>query len=125
MTRPEYLGIPIKNIPQAIIDSYNLQEYVVDGIAYFKVNKGMYGLPQAGKIANDQLIEFLKLQVYKECNITLELWRHETRDITFWLVVNDFGIKYDNNLQHLLMVPKKHYKVSIDMKGEKFLEIKL
>jgi len=119
------LGIPIKNIPQAIIDSYNLQEYVVDGIAYFKVNKGMYGLPQAGKIANDQLIEFLKLQVYKECNITLELWRHETRDITFWLVVNDFGIKYDNNLQHLLMVPKKHYKVSIDMKGEKFLEIKL
>mmetsp|Transcript_37439 Transcript_37439/g.52808 ORF Transcript_37439/g.52808 Transcript_37439/m.52808 type:complete len:111 (+) Transcript_37439:250-582(+) len=64
----------------------------------------MYGLPQAGKIANDQLVKFLRPHGYEECNITPGLWKHATRDITFCLVVDDFGIKYTDEdvLNHLL-----------------------
>jgi len=65
MKRPEYIGIPIKHISQTIIDKYKLEKYGVDKIVYFEVTKGMYGLPQAEKQANNQLIKFLQLHRYK------------------------------------------------------------
>ena len=54
---PEYMKIQINLIPQEIMEEYNVLEYVVNGFAYLKINKGMYGLPQAGKPANDKLIK--------------------------------------------------------------------
>ena len=57
MERPEYTKIQINPIPQEILEEYNVMEYVVNGFAYFEINKGMYGLPQPGKIANDKLIK--------------------------------------------------------------------
>ena len=53
--RPEYIRLPIKIIPQEIINKYNLNGIVEDGWLYVKIGKGMYGLPQAGKISNDLL----------------------------------------------------------------------
>jgi len=81
-------------------------KFVHDGYVYFEINKGMYGLPQAGKIANNQLITFLQPHGYRECPITPGLWKHGTRDATFCLVVDDFGIRYTNiaNTHHLLGV---------------------
>ena len=54
----------------------------------------MYGLPQAGHIANDQLVTFLAPHGYHPVPITPGLWKHDTRDLFFTLVVDDFGIKY-------------------------------
>ena len=53
MERPEYMRMPIKLIPDEIIQEYNLLSLVTDGWVYIKIVKGMYGLPQAGKLAND------------------------------------------------------------------------
>jgi len=55
------------------------------------------------------------------------LWKHTTCDITFCLVVDDFGIKYTDidNTNHILNALKNHYKVSIDWKGEKYLGMQL
>ena len=44
-------------IPQKIMEEYNVMEYVVNGFSYFEINKGMCGLPQAGKLANYKLIK--------------------------------------------------------------------
>ena len=55
MDRPEYMRLPIKIIPQEIINKYNLNDIVEDGWVYVKIVKGMYGLLQAGKIANNLL----------------------------------------------------------------------
>jgi hypothetical protein len=41
----EYMGIPIKLIPQEIIAEHNLLSLVSDGHVYIEVPKGMYGLP--------------------------------------------------------------------------------
>ena len=50
---PEFMRIPLKIIPQEIIDSYNLTVMVDDqGWIYMRIDKGMYGLKQAGIIAN-------------------------------------------------------------------------
>ena len=47
------MRIPLKIIPQEIIDAYNLTALVDDqGWTYMRNDKGMYGLKQAGIIAN-------------------------------------------------------------------------
>ena len=55
MDRPEFIILPVKIIPQEIIDNYKLSDLENDGWVYTKIVRGMYGLPQAGKIANDLL----------------------------------------------------------------------
>ena len=52
----EYIWIPVNIIPDTIYKQYNLQEFENDGYVYARVDKGMYGLPQAGRIASDTLL---------------------------------------------------------------------
>jgi hypothetical protein len=52
MKRPEYMRIKLSDIPEEIIDEYNLRELVdEEGYVYCEITKGMYGLPQAEIIA--------------------------------------------------------------------------
>jgi hypothetical protein len=64
----------------------------------------MYGLPQAGQIANEQLTKVLAPHGYARVPITPGLWRHTTHDIAFTLVVDDFGVKYTKraDAEHLM-----------------------
>ena len=55
MDRKEYIRIPIKIIPQVFMDHYGLQDKIHNGHIYCEICKGIYGLPQAGKLANDLL----------------------------------------------------------------------
>ena len=43
-----------------------------------QIEHGMYGLPQAGILANQLLRKQLKPHGYYEVNYTPGLWRHET-----------------------------------------------
>ena len=50
---PEFMRIPLNIIPQEIIYAYNLSALVDNqGWIYTRIKKGMYGLKQAGIIAN-------------------------------------------------------------------------
>eukprot|EP00957_Ditylum_brightwellii_P052965 4015407-Ditylum_brightwellii.AAC.1 len=53
----------------------------------------MYGLPQAGILANKLLTESLEKHGYYPVQHTPRLWRHKWRSVTFALVVYDFDIK--------------------------------
>ena len=55
MDRPEYMRIPFKIIPQEIIEKYKLNDIEENGWVYIKIVKGIYGLPQVGKIAHELL----------------------------------------------------------------------
>ena len=96
--------MPIKIIPQEIIDKYNLTNIVEDGWVYIKIAKGMCGLPMAGKLANDLRKKRLKTVGYHPCQFTPGLWKHAWRPTTFTLVVDDFGIKVegDTHANHLV-----------------------
>jgi len=120
MKRPEYMKIPLKIIPQEIIDKYDLEAIAVDGWVYCKITKGMYGLPHAGLIAYELLKERLGRHGYYECQFTQGLWRHAWRPVTFTLVVDDFGIKYQGkcNAEHLIKTLRKYYKLSVNWKGD-------
>jgi hypothetical protein len=50
--RFEYMVIKLSSLPQETIDKYDLKELAQDGKVYIEIQKGMYGLPQAGILAN-------------------------------------------------------------------------
>ena len=53
MERSEYMKIPLSHIRDEIITEYSLRNKVHrDGSIYIEIQKGMYGLPQAGMLAN-------------------------------------------------------------------------
>jgi hypothetical protein len=96
MMRKEYMRIPLTSIPQTIIDKYELLAKAHKGFVLVEISKGMYGMPQAGIIAFNQLKTHLATHGYTPCTHTPGLWTHSTQPIAFTLVVDDFGIKYTN-----------------------------
>jgi len=111
-----YRRIPVSMLPTNIMDYYQLHALVHNGHVYVKIQCGMYGLPQAGLLANHQLQQFLEPHGYAPCTITPGLWCHHTLPIAFALVVDDFTIKYTNwqDAVHLMSALQQHYKVSKD-----------
>jgi hypothetical protein len=52
MNRFEYMRLRIADMPDHVITQYNLQNKAThDSYVYCEIQKGMYGLPQAGTIA--------------------------------------------------------------------------
>jgi hypothetical protein len=87
----------------------------------------MYGLPQAGILANQLLRKRLVPHGYMEAKHTPSLWTHHTRPITFTLVVIDFGIKYEGDIHahHLINTLRKYYTVATDWTGRLYCGIQL
>ena len=120
--------IHIDLIPDEIINEYNLRDFVDEnGFVYMEINKGMYGLLQAGILANRQLTKFLAPDGDHPCTFTPGLWKHKDRPILFTLVVDDFGIKYVGHphAEHLLKVLQEHYTVTTDWEGSRYCGISL
>ena len=101
---------------------YDLLKFVHNGYVFLEVRKGMYGLPQAGILAYNLLVERLAKHCYSPCPTTTGLWRHSSRPVSFVLTVDDFGVKYvgKHNAMHLIETLKKYYEVSIDWSGTKY-----
>ncbi len=92
-------------MPDDVIKHYNLTDLATpDRHVYCKIQKGMYGLPQAGIIAQQLLEKQLQQHGYRQSKTAPGLWKHDTRPISFTLVVDYFGVKYvgEKNAQHLL-----------------------
>ena len=102
MIRFEYMKLPFAIIPDEIIAQYNLKDE--GGWVYIKIRQGMPGLKQAGLIANDRLTRHLAKFGYTPSTKTPALWRHSPRNISFSLVVDDFGVKYvgKDNADHII-----------------------
>jgi hypothetical protein len=119
MKRKEYMRIPIASIPPSIIEQYHLLDLIHNGFVLVEICRVKYGLPQAGILAYDQLVRHLSTHSYAPCTHTPGLWSHSTHDITFCLVVDDFGIKYTdkNNAIHLLTALQELYVATTDWSG--------
>jgi hypothetical protein len=65
LPRSEYQRISLKFLYyDAILTKYNLQKFMHNGSILFEVTKSMYGLPDAGRISQDGLIERLASHGY-------------------------------------------------------------
>ena len=96
MDEPEYMKIPVRLIPDEIKVEYKVSEFEHAGYMYVQINKGVYGLAQAGLLANEILAKMLVKHVFNKKPHTPGIWRHHTKPIQFALVVENFGIKYKN-----------------------------
>ncbi|KAL7545856.1 hypothetical protein ACHAWF_009210 [Thalassiosira exigua] len=76
MKRKEYVHIKYADTPQEFRTEYKLSSYVRDKWVYFEVLRGVYGLPQSGKLANNLLRRCLNAAGYHEAPATPGLWRH-------------------------------------------------
>jgi hypothetical protein len=80
----------------------------------------MYGLPQAGILANKLLKKRLAKHGYFKQPHTSSLWKHKSCPVWFNLAVDDFRIKYvgEGHLQHLYStLQKETYDIVEDRTG--------
>jgi hypothetical protein len=92
--RLEYMVINLASLPQETIDKYDVKELAQGVKVYIEIQKGMNGLPQAGILTNELLQHNLTKDGYRPMTHTHGLWTHDTRPISFSLVVDDIGVKY-------------------------------
>ena len=118
----EYIRIPVSIIPDDIYKQYNLHLFEHNGYVLAGVSKGMYGLPQAGRVASNVLIPRLKDDGYVPTGRTPGLFKHQTNSVYFSLIVDDFFVSYSGNadLQHLQNTLRKHYQITTDDSATKF-----
>ena len=83
MNRYEYMKLPLDITPEEIIQQYNLRNLAHKGFVYMEIQKRMYGLTQAGKIANDKIKLHLSKFGYEPAPITPGLRRHQTCPLQF------------------------------------------
>ena len=124
----KYMRIHLSLIPQEIIEGYDAIKFVdKDGYRYVEVTRAMYGLAQSGQISNQDLQKHVAKYGYYLTKRTPGLWKHQTRSISFTLVVDDFGFKHTNKgyIDHLFEAIKDKYPLKIDWEGSKYIGIDL
>jgi hypothetical protein len=87
MDQPEYMRMKISDLPPNFIKSYNLNDLATnDGTIYVKIQKSMYGLPQADILAQYLHKKKVNQHGYQQSNVTPGLWKHDWQPLLFSLV---------------------------------------
>ena len=83
----------------------------------------MYGLPQAGLLAQQRLIAHLANHGYHETSTSCLFW-HTCNGTAFTLVVDDFVIKYSSKAgaDHLIRTLQLLYVITINWTGFSYIE---
>ena len=94
-----------------------------ESLLYVEVTKGMYGIHQAGILAQQQQEQRLNQHGYYQSDIIPGFWTYESRPILFTLVVDDFGVKYVGKVQvdHLMSILKQHHELESNWTGAKYI----
>jgi len=123
MDKPEFMRVPVKYIPEATMVKHNLAALVHNGAVIMQLNKGIYGLKQAGRLAQQRLLKHLEEHGYYQAASTPCLFKHKTNSVTFTLVVDDFGVKYSHSddAKHLLDTLEKLYKIKTNWTGSAYI----
>ena len=126
MSYYQYMKVHKRHIPAEIFKEYNIELDHL-GYAYVEIQRGIYGLKEAGTLAHQQLVDHLATFGYKPVMSTPGLWKHETRPTTFTLCVDDFGIKYYDRKDalHLIDALNTKYKTTVDWEGSKYCGMEL
>jgi hypothetical protein len=112
----EYMRMPLTLFPEWIQIQYNMKELAYDGYIHLEMRQAVWGLPQAGILANKRLWQKLAPFGYFEHVNMPGLWYHELHPISFALVVDKFGVKYEKkgDVDHLVASIKTTYTLTKD-----------
>ena len=98
-----------------------------NGLVYIFANRGIYGLPQSGLLANKLLVKILNKQGYHHSKLVPGIWNHDWRPVQFTLVVDNFGVKYvgEEHVIHLKQTIEDNYTVTSEWDGRRYIGITL
>lgn len=125
---PQYMRFKLDQIPDDFQEQYNLHALADgQGYAYARIDGALYGLAEAGRIANQDMVDHLAKFGYHECKFTPGLFTHESRPIQFTLIVDDFAVKWVNreDFDHLLHSLETKYTMTCDMDGKQYVGMHL
>jgi len=127
MERAEFARVPLSTFPQCIIDQYDLAFVARKGFVYIQIDGGMHGLPQASRLANQQLVRKLTPAGFVQAYHTPGLFLHTSKQIMFALIIDDFGIRYVGKpaANFLISTLQQDYTITIDWTGAKFCGLHL
>ena len=125
LPRSEYIRIPQKFLSAQILAKHSLHPFLFNKSVLFEVTKSMYGLPHAGKIAQDSLVARLAPATthgYLQTGTTC-LFCHVTNGVAFTLVVDDFGVKFKDSVgaDDLIRCLQLYYTLTIKKDATKYL----
>jgi len=125
LERPEWIRINRRHISDAMLSKHNLWDYLVNDSVLFRIDKGMYGLPQAGLLAKSELTAHLATGGYHEDPLIPCLFKHVSNGVLFSLVVDDFGVSYNDHAgaEHLHQQLLQRYPHRINWEPKKYLGI--
>ena len=121
----EYVRISVAVLPDDIREEFQLDQYIHNDYVLFEITKGMYGLPQAGYLAQKEVVEHLSKFDYHPAPSDPCLLRHKTNGVAFTLVVDDFLVKYKDRkaATHLLSALQERYPLKFDWSPTQYLGI--
>jgi hypothetical protein len=123
----EYMQIPLTLSPKWIQIQYKMKGVAYQGYTYLEIRHTVWGLPQAGILANKRLQKKLRPFGYFKHMNTPGLWYHELHPISFTVVVDNFGVKYiyKDDVNHLVASIKATYTLTKDWSGDLYCGIML
>ena len=112
----QYMRIHLKHIPRDTQIKYGLDKLVINNYVIMRIDRSIYGLKEAGKLSQDQLISHLAKHGYQQATNTPCLFYHTSNGIKFTLVVDDFLVKYNEqaHANHLIKALEEIYTVTTD-----------
>jgi hypothetical protein len=128
LARAEYMFARRDQIPDDIMEKYDLDKFLHNrnGVlcVVFEINKGIYGLPQAGRVAQIRLNAHLEKHGYIQTD-TPCLYKHISRETYFTLIVDDFLVATtcDADRDHFLETLKALYTIKFDPDARKYIGI--
>ena len=126
---PEYMRIPLRMIPDSIKQKYQLDLLYPAPAehAIVLVTGAIFGHPQSGKIAQDELLPHLFAAGYAPIKDMPMCFSDADGSTRFCLVVDDFGIssKTQEGTDRLLATLRQFYPITHDPRGRKFLGMKI
>lgn len=126
--RMEYMKIRLDFIPMEIQDKYEIADKIIGNHVYDEINKGMYGLPQAGILENKLLAKRLTKYDFHQTDHTPGMWIPKTRSIKFALVLDDFGFQYTDkkDANYLIKALRNDYEdITVDWSGARFCGVNI
>ena len=127
LDRYKYARVRLANISDEFVQEYNLTEKYRNRWIYFEVCKGVYSLPQSGKLYKNLPYTCLHKYGYYQDATTPGLWLHKWQPIIFTLIADEFVIEYmgKRHALHTRDVLKQHYTITEYWKGTKFSGMEL
>ena len=117
----EYMWLTRKQVPQEILDRYGSRIIWSGDKTMVRIAKGLYGLPQAGRVAHEKLAVLLAKHDHLPTS-TPCLFKHVINGLYFTLVVDD---RNRSSLEHLFASIREEYEFEVDEAATKYIGMTL